>query len=99
MLEALRLTIVGSGLPIDEAEEPLTGRPEEVVTTGVRRPGERGHVGGPLQDGSQRVIRLGAQIEDRLAGIEAFDQQQVHPRIEVLAGRGWRSNVDGERAI
>src|SRR4029077_4422009 len=38
-------------------------------------------------------------IKDRLAGIEAFDQQQVHPGIEVLAGGRGGGNVDAPQAI
>src|SRR5260370_31872933 len=75
VLEPLRLLVVSSGLAVDETEQPLASRAEEVVATVVGGVGERRYVYGALQDGGQRVAGLGAQVQNRLAGVEALHEQ------------------------
>ena len=99
VLEALGLGVVRPGLAVDETEETFTGRAEEVVTTVVRRVVEGGDERGPLEHGGEGLSCVGAQIHDRLAGIEALDEQHVDPRfVELPCGRR-RCNMDPERAV
>ncbi len=65
--EALRLPVVGAGLAVDEAEQPLAGGAEEVVTAVVGGLVERRHVGRALQHGGQRLACVGARCR-RSAG-------------------------------
>ncbi len=87
VLETLRLRVVGSSLAVDEAEQALASRAEEIIATVVGGVGQRRHVGRALQDRSQRVAGLSAQVKNWLPGVEALDQQQVDPGLEELAGR------------
>src|SRR5258708_28870153 len=99
VLEPLRLRVVRASLAVDETEQPLASRAEEVVATVVCGVGERGYVYGALQDRGQRVARLGAEVQDRLAGVETLHQQQVDPGIEELAGRRRGSDVNPEHPV
>ena len=87
VLEALGLVVVLAGLSVDEAEQPLACGPEEIVTAVVGGFVERRHVRRTLQDGRQRLPGVGAQVDDRLAGVEALDEQQVGVGLQELAGR------------
>ena len=84
--EALRLRVVRAGLAVDEAEQPLAGRAEEVVAAVVGGLVERGHVGRALEHRGQRLAGVGGDVDDRLAGVEALDEQQVDPGLGELAG-------------
>ncbi len=99
MLEALCLRVSGAGLAVDEAEQPLAGRAEEVIAAVEGRGVQRGHVGGPLQHRGQRLAGVGAEIDNRLSGVEAFDEQHVHPRLGELAGLGLAGDVDAQHAV
>ena len=77
--KSLRLLVVGAGLPVEEPEQPLARRAEEVIAAVVRGFGERRNEGGPLEDGGQRVAGVSAEVQNRLTGVEALDQQQVDP--------------------
>ena len=97
--EPLCLLVVGAGLAVDEAEQPLAGGAEEVVAAVVGRLVERRDVGRALEHRGQRLAGVGADVDDRLAGVEALDEQQVDPRLGVLARRGRPGDVDAEDAV
>ena len=99
MLESLGVRVVGAGLSVDEPEEPLASRAEEVVATVERHVVERRHVGGTLQNGGEGLPGVSAQVDDGLTGVEAFDEQHVCPRTEELTLRGLRSDVDAEDPV
>ena len=42
---------------------------------------------------------VGGQVDDRLAGVEALDEQHVHPRLVELAGLGRPGDVDAQHAV
>jgi hypothetical protein len=86
--------VAGAGLAVDEAEKPLAGRAEEVVAAVEGDVVQRRHVGGALQHCGQRLARVGAEVDDRLARVEALDEQQVRPRLRELAGLGFARDVD-----
>ena len=77
MHEPLGLRVVGARLPVDEAEEPLAGGPQEVVAAVERRVVQRGHIGRPLQHRGQGLTGVCAEVHNRLAGVEALDEQHV----------------------
>ena len=77
--EALGVRVVGPGLPVDEGEEALPGGAQEVVAAVVGRLVERRHVGRPLEDRAQGLSGIGADVDDRLARVEALDEQDVDP--------------------
>ena len=91
--------LFGAGLAVDEAEQPLAGGAEEVVAAVVGRLVERRHVGRALEHRGQRLAGVGRDVDDRLAGVEALDEQQVDPRLRVLAGRRRAGDVDAEHAV
>src|SRR6266496_3160732 len=96
----LGLRVGGARLPIDEAEEPLAGGPQKVVAAIVRRFVQRGHVGRTLQHSGQGLTRVCAEVENRLAGVEALDKQQVDVRLQELSGRRRQGgDVDAENPI
>ncbi|MFL5586482.1 MAG: hypothetical protein ACJ8DI_02350 [Ktedonobacteraceae bacterium] len=100
MHKPLGLRVGGARLPIDEAEEPLAGGPQKVVAAIVRRFVQRGHVGRTLQHSGQGLTRVRTEVNDRLAGVEALDKQQVDIRLQVLSGRRRRGcNVDAENTV
>src|SRR5439155_10242210 len=83
----LGLRVGGARLPIDEAEEPLAGGPQKVVAAIVRRFVQRGHVGRTLQHSGQGLTRVCAEVENRLAGVEALDKRSEEHTSE-LQSRG-----------
>ena len=99
VLEALRVRVVGAGLAVDEAEQPLAGRAEEVVAAVVRRAVQRGHVGGALEGRGQRLAGVGGEVDDRLAGVEALDEQHVHPGLVELAGLRRTGDVHAQHPV
>ena len=99
MHESLRIRVARAGLAVDEAEQPLAGRAEEVIPAVERGVVQRGHVGGPLEHRGQRLAGVGGQVDDRLARVEALDEQQVHPRLGELAGLGRARDVDAQHAV
>jgi len=60
---------------------------------------EGGHVGGPLEHRGQPLARIGAEVDDRLAGVEALHEQQVGPRLRELSGLGLARDVDAENPV
>src|SRR5438445_10035801 len=53
-----------------------------------------------LQHRSQGLTRVGAEVQDWLAGVEALDKQQVDVRLQELSGRRRRGcDVDAEHPI
>ena len=94
--EALRLRVVVAGLTVDEAEQALAGGAEEVVAAVVGGLVERGDVGRALEHRGERLAGVGRDVDDRLAGVEALHEQQVDPRLGVLARA--RSRRCGRRA-
>ena len=85
--EALSLRVVGADLAVDEAEEPLPGGAEEVITAVERRLVEGRDVGGAFEYCGQGLAGVGADVHDGLAGVEAFHEQHVHPGLKELPCR------------
>ncbi len=99
VLEALGLRVVFTGLSVDESEQPLACGAEEVVTAVVGGFVQRRDVGRALEHGRERLARVGAQVDDRLAGVEALDEQQVGIGLQELAGRRRRRDVHPEHPV
>src|SRR2546425_13142867 len=100
MPKPLCLRVVGTRLPVDEAEEPLAGGPQEVVAAVERRFVQRRHEGRTLQHRSQGLPRVRAEVDNRLAGVEALDKQYVDVRLQELSGRRRRGcDVDAQDTI
>jgi hypothetical protein len=98
VLEALPLRVAGARLAVDEPEQPLPCGAEEVIAAVERRVVEGGHVGGPPEHRGRRLARIGAEVDDRLAG-EALHEQQVGPRLRELAGLALARDVDAEHPV
>src|SRR4029077_19146970 len=97
--ETLRLRVVSAGLAVDEAEQSLASRAEEVVSTVVGGFGERWYIYGALQDRGQRVVGLGAQVQNRLTRVETLDDEQVDPGVQILAGWGRGSDMNPKHPV
>ena len=58
-----------------------------------------GDVGRALEHRGQRLAGVRAQVDDRLPGVEALDEQQVNPRLRELAGRRRATEMDAEHPV
>ena len=99
VLESLGVRVVRAGLAVEEPEQALPRRAEEVVAAVERRVVERRNVRRALQHGRQRLPGVGAEVDDRLSGVKALDEQHVGPRLRELAGRRRASDVDPQHPV
>jgi hypothetical protein len=84
--ESLRIRVGGAGLAVDEAEQPLAGRAEEVIAAVEGGLVQRGHVGGTLQ----RSLDSLADADISVAALSADDEATT---ADLIARHGLRLPV------